>query len=141
MRNKLIFRNDEELNAALDNIYETYSKPPQKSEYIFVGVWLELLPLLGIIAYLCDISWLFYTIGGIVALTEVVFLFTGALRCLGPVLLIVSCVIGYSLTKSLLYGVLLGSCITGTLLGVLFIKDLFSQSSGCSTTTEEKSDL
>ena len=129
MRNKHIFRNDEELNAALDNIYEAYSKPPQKSEYLFVGIWLEIMPLLGIIGYICDILWLFYIIGGIIALTEVFFLFTGALRCVGSVLLIVSCVIGYSLTKSLLHGILLGSCITGTLLGVLFIKDLFSRPS------------
>ena len=87
MSKKPIFKNDEELNKALDDISESYSKPPTKSEYLFVAVWLVLLPIMGIIGYVYDISWLFYIIGGLIALTEIFFLFTGALRCLGSILL------------------------------------------------------
>ena len=118
MSKKPIFKNDEELNKALDDISESYSKPPTKSEYLFVAVWLVLLPIMGIIGYVYDISWLFYIIGGLIALTEIFFLFTGALRCLGSILLIVSCIIGYSITKGWWTGLLLGSCITASILSI-----------------------
>lgn len=118
MSKKRISRNDEELNQALDNISENYSKPPTKSEYLFVAVWLVLLPIIGIIGYLYDVSWLFYIVGGLIALTELFFLFAGALRCLGSILLIASCIIGYSITNSFWIGLLLGSCITASILSI-----------------------
>jgi len=131
---KNIFKNDEELNTALDEISDAYSKPPTISEYLFVGIWLELLPFVGIIGYMFDVSWLFYIVGGLITLAEIIFLFTGALRCLGSVLLIASCVIGYSITKSLWVGLMLGSCITGSVLSILFI--IIMCSSGMATITK-----
>ena len=88
MSKKNVFKTDEELNKALDDISENYSKPPTKSEYLFVTVWIVLLPYIGIVGYVYDVSWLFYIIGGLITLTELFFLFTGALRCLGSILLI-----------------------------------------------------
>lgn len=87
-------------------------------EIFGVAIWLVLMPILGIVGYFYDISWLLYVFGGIIALTEVIFLFTGALRCFGSILLIVSCAIGYSITKSFWIGLLLGSCITAAFLSV-----------------------
>lgn len=113
-----VFKSDEEFNKAFDEVTEVYSKPPTNSEYIFVGIWLVLLPIIGIIGYVYDITWLFYIIGGIITLTEIFFLFTGALRCFGSILLIISCVIGYSITRSIWTGLLLGSCITGSVLSI-----------------------
>ena len=102
-------------------------------EIIGVIVWLVLMPIMGIVGYLYDISWLLYVFGGIITLTELCFLFTGALRCLGSVLLIISVIIGYSITKSLWIGMLLGSCITASILSVgLIIMMCFS---GVSTIT------
>ena len=118
MSKNKVFKSDEELNKALDDLSENYSKPPTKSEYLFVAVWLVLLPFIGIVGYFYDVPWLFYIIGGLITLTELFFLFTGALRCLGSILLIISCIIGYCITNSLWIGLLLGSCITGSILSV-----------------------
>lgn len=82
-----VFKNDEELNNALNEVSEAYSKPPTNSDYVFVGILLVLLPIAGIIGYIYDWSWLFYIVGGLITLMEIIFLFTGALRCLGSVLL------------------------------------------------------
>lgn len=102
-------------------------------EIIGVIVWLVLMPILGIVGYMNDISWLLYVFGGIITLTELCFLFTGALRCFGSVLLVISCIIGYSITKSLWIGMLLGSCITASILSIgLIILMCFS---GVSTVT------
>lgn len=102
-------------------------------EIIGVIVWLVLMPVLGIVGYMNDISWLLYVFGGIITLTELCFLFTGALRCFGSVLLVISCIIGYSITKSLWIGMLLGSCITASILSIgLIILMCFS---GVSTVT------
>lgn len=120
MRNN-IYKNEEELNKALDRISDAYSKPPTGSEYLFVVIWLVVLPFVGIIGYVYDVSWLFYIIGGLITLTEVFFLFTGALRCLGSVMLIVSCIIGYSITKSFWIGLMLGSCISASVLSIIII--------------------
>ena len=87
-------------------------------EIIGVIVWLVLMPILGIVGYLKDISWLLYVFGGIITLTELCFLITGALRCLGSILLILSFVIGYGITKSFWIGMLLGSCITASILSI-----------------------
>jgi hypothetical protein len=87
-------------------------------EYIGVFIWLVLLPVFGIVGYIYDISWLFYVCGGIMLLSNAAFLFFGALRCLGAVLLILACIIGYYLTHSLWMGMLLGSCITSAILSV-----------------------
>lgn len=134
MSKNQIFKNDEELNSALDDIRESYSKPPSKSEYIFVAVWLVLLPIIGIVGYIYDFLWIFYIIGGLIALTEIFFLFTGALRCLGSLLLVLSCIIGYSITNSLWIGLLLGSCITASILSIgLIVIMCFS---GLTTLTE-----
>lgn len=133
MSNHFVFKSDEELNEALDKISEGYSKPPTNSDFLFVGIWIVLLPIIGIIGYVCDLSWLFYIIGGIVTLTEIFLLFTGALRCLGSVLLIISCVIGYSITNSLWIGMLLGSCVTASVLSIGLV--VFMCFSGVSTIT------
>lgn len=134
MSKKNVFKTDEELNKALDDISENYSKPPTKSEYLFVAVWIVLLPYIGIVGYVYDVSWLFYIIGGLITLTELFFLFTGALRCLGSILLIISCIIGYCITNSLWPGLLLGSCITASILSVgIFIILCFS---GIATITD-----
>ena len=102
-------------------------------DIIGVIVWLIIMPILGIVGYMNDISWLLYVFGGIITLTELFFLFTGALRCLGSILLIISVIIGYSITKSFLIGMLLGSCITASVLSVgLIIIMCFS---GVSTIT------
>ena len=96
-------------------------------EIIGVIVWLVIIPVLGIVGYMYDISWLLYVFGGIIILTELCFLFTSALRCFGSVLLVISCIIGYSITKSLWIGMLLGSCITASILSVgLIIMMCFS---------------
>lgn len=58
-------------------------------EIIGVIVWLVLMPILGIVGYLKDISWLLYVFGGIITLTELCFLIR-AQRCLGSILLILS---------------------------------------------------
>ena len=87
-------------------------------EYLGVFVWLVLMPILGIVGYMYDISWLFFICGGIMLLTNAAFLFLGALRCLGSVLLVISCVVGYYITKSLWMGMLLGPCITSAFLSV-----------------------
>ena len=121
MSKNKVFKSDEELNKALGDISENYSKPPTNSEYLFVAVWLVLLPFIGIIGYIYDVSWLFYIIGGLITLTELIFLFTGALRCLGSILLILSFVIGYSITNSFWIGILLGSCITASVLSIGFV--------------------
>jgi len=118
MSKNRIFKNDEELNKALDEVTEVYSKPPTRSEYIFIFVLLMLVPVIGIIAYVYNILWLFYILGGAISLVEFFFLFTGALRCLGSVLLIISFIIGYCVTQSLLIGLLLGSCITASILSI-----------------------
>ena len=102
-------------------------------EIIGVIVWLVLMPVLGIVGYINDISWLLYVFGGIITLTELCFLFTGALRCFGSVLLILSFIIGYGITKSFWIGMLLGSCITASILSIgLLIMMCFS---GVSTIT------
>ena len=102
-------------------------------EIIGVIVWLVLMPVLGIVGYVYDISWLLYVFGGIITLTELCLLFAGALRCLGSVLLVISCIIGYSITKSLWIGMLLGSCITASIISTgLIILMCFS---GVSTIT------
>lgn len=41
MSKNRIFKNDEELNKALDEVTEVYSKPPTRSEYIFIFVLLR----------------------------------------------------------------------------------------------------
>lgn len=87
-------------------------------EIIGVIVWLVLMPVLGIVGYVKDISWLLYVFGGIITITELCFLFTGTLRCLGSVLLILSFIIGYSITNSFWVGLLLGSCITASVLSI-----------------------
>lgn len=102
-------------------------------EIIGVIVWLVLMPVLGIVGYINDISWLLYVFGGIITLTELCFLFTGSLRCFGSVLLILSFIIGYGITKSFWIGMLLGSCITASILSIgLLIMMCFS---GVSTIT------
>ena len=103
-------------------------------EIIGVIVWLVLMPILGIVGFLKDISWLLYVFGGIITLTELCFLITGALRCLGSILLILSFVIGYSITKSFWIGMLLGSCITASILSVGMI--LIMCFSGMETITD-----
>lgn len=113
-----VFKNDEELNNALNEVSEAYSKPPTNSDYVFVGILLVLLPIAGIMGYIYDWSWLFYIVGGLITLMEIIFLFTGALRCLGSVLLIISCGLGYFITQSVVTGLLLGSCVTASLLSI-----------------------
>lgn len=114
-------KNEENFNKTLFEFRKAYSKPPTKSEYFFVVIWLALLPIIGIIGYVYDISWLFYAIGGIITLTEIVFLFVGALRCFGSILLIMSCVIGYSITRSFWIGLMLGSCIMPSILVIGYL--------------------
>ncbi len=87
-------------------------------EYLGVFVWLVLMPILGIVGYLYDISWLFYICGGIMLLTNAAFLFLGALRCFGVVLLVISCIVGYYIANTLGMGMLLGPCITSAILGI-----------------------
>lgn len=87
-------------------------------DYLVVFVWLILIPILGIVGYLYDISWLFYICGAVMLLTNAAFLFLGALRCFGVVLLAISCIVGYYITNTLGMGMLLGPCITSTILGV-----------------------
>ena len=134
MSNYRVNNKNEDFDKTLGKFEEAYSKPATRSEYLFVAVWLVLLPIIGIICYVYELSWIFYIIGGIITLTEIVFLFTGALRCLGSILLIVSCIIGYSITKSLLIGLLLGSCITASILSIgLIVMMCFT---GMTTITE-----
>ena len=86
-----------------------------------VVIWLVLLPILGIVGYMKDIMWLFYLSGGIILLTNIIFLFTGALRCFGSILLVLSCIIGYSIAHSLWTGLMLGACITSGFLSILLV--------------------
>ena len=103
-------------------------------EYIGVFIWLILMPILGIVGYIYDIPWLFYICGGIMLLSNSAFLFLGALRCLGVVLLVLACIIGYYITKSFWMGMLLGPCITSAIISVgMIILVLFT---GVSTVTE-----
>ena len=110
-----IFKNDDKPTS------DAFGKPATVIDYLIVGLWLVLLPFMGIFGYVYDVLWLFYIAGGLITLTEIVFLFVGALRCFGSIMLIVSCIIGYSITKSLWVGLMLGACITASILSVLFI--------------------
>ena len=91
-----------------------------KGDALFLLIEFLILPIAGIVGYFAQIPWLLYIAGGLTTLMSIFLLFTGAFRCLGSVLLVISVAIGYYLTESILEGLLLGSCITTFLLVGLF---------------------
>lgn len=93
----------------------------KESDVIALVAWFVLMPIFGIVGYVYDISWLLYVFGGFMLLTYIFFLITGALACLGTILLVLSWVIGYYVTSSFWIGLLLGSCITASVLSITLI--------------------
>lgn len=68
------------------------------------------LPILGLVGYFNDIGWLFYIAGGLATIFDIIAVFTGALRCFGSLITIACWIRGYTLTHSIVSGVILGSC-------------------------------
>ena len=92
----------------------------EKGDALYLLIVFLILPIAGIVGYFAQIPWLLYIAGGLTTLMSIFLLFTGAFRCLGSALLVISVAIGYYLTESILEGLLLGSCITTFLLVGLF---------------------
>ena len=88
----------------------------EKGDALYLLIVFLFLPVAGIVGYFIKIPWLFYISGGLTTLMSLFLLFSGAFRCLGSALLVISVAIGYYFTESILEGLLLGSCITTFLL-------------------------
>lgn len=88
-----------------------------------------LLPILGLIGYYNDISWLFYTAGSITLVLDVVALVSGALRCLGSIITIAFWISCYNHLGKFWDGLILGSC-TSTLVMLIGIFIFFVFTAG-----------
>lgn len=71
-----------------------------------------LLAVLGVFGYVNQIWWLFYLAGGIVAISEILLLISGELRCFGTIATGVSWYYAYQLTGSFVDGLVLGSSLS-----------------------------
>lgn len=72
---------------------------------------LLIVPLVGLIAFVYNCTWLFYVTGGIAFLSNIIYLLGGESGCWTSTIMIVGLILGYVITDRILDGVFLGSLL------------------------------
>jgi len=80
---------------------------------VIVGI---LAAIFGCLGYHFEIWWLFYIMGGIAAIMDIISILRGELQCFGTIITIACWIGGYKITGSVWDGILLGSCFSTILL-------------------------
>lgn len=84
-----------------------------------------LAAILGCLGYHFEIWWIFYIMGGIAAILDIISILSGELRCFGTIITVACWCGGYKVTGSIWDGIVLGSCFSTILmLGIALVSPL-----------------
>ena len=89
-----------------------YEDMNDENKHDYLVIFQITLPIIGLIAFLFNVWWLFYITGGIIAFYDIYNIIKGNLRFYATLFTLGLWIFGFFYTKSIIKGLLLGSCIS-----------------------------